>query len=272
MLKNEDIKSLLESLEDLRLIRTLKLRGYSITESCSLERVILPRIKNNEVLEKYYDLLFHYRFRRLLSDIIQVRNQNEINLDLLLTRWSWDEISDYFELLVDWGILQKDENKYYFMYGVDNFGETLEWFISRILRKEFLLPSFWGVKLLDIFGGGDFDVLSLLENYLVYIECKTSPPNNVRLRDLWEFLRRREVLGSNLTIFLIDTTLKVERNIIENLKDLLDKRFAKDKNNIPVKEKEGIYSFNNDLFILQAKGDFVNNFQYIFRNFLKSKV
>lgn len=254
---------------DKSLERSLKLRGYTIIESCSLDRIILPRGKDIEINEKYYQLLFHYRFRRLLSDIIQVKNSGFVNLELLTTRWEWEEISEYFDFLILSGILEKKENKYYFPYiNLDNFGETLEWFIAQVLKREFFIPAIWGVKLLDISGGGDFDVLGLIENCLLYIECKTSPPNNVRLRDLWEFLRRREVLGSQLTIFLIDTTLKVERNIIDNIKMLLDKRFSPNRSNEVVKEKEGIYFFPPNLFVLQGKGDFIINFQHIFRKFL----
>ncbi|MGB9857591.1 MAG: hypothetical protein ACPLKX_05535 [Dictyoglomaceae bacterium] len=268
--KENYLKYLLKELEDFRLERSLKLRGYTLTESCSLERVILPKKEFKEIEERYYQFLFHYRFRRLLSDIIQVKNSGFVNLDLLLTKWKWEEISEYFDFLILSGILEKKEDKFYFPYiNLDNFGETLEWFIAQILKKEFSIPAMWGVKLLDISGGGDFDVLGLIENYLLYIECKTSPPNNVRLRDLWEFLRRREALGSHLTIFLIDTTLKVERNIIDNIKMLLDRRFSPNRNNEVIKEKEGIYFFPPNLFILQGKGDFIVNFQYIFRKFLE---
>ncbi len=268
--KEDYFESFLERLEEIRLKRTLRLRGYFITESCLLNRVILPKKKDEEIYEKYYQLLFHYRFRRLLSDLIQVKNSGFINLELLLTKWKWEEISEYFEFLVSSGILEKIKDKFYFtFYNLDNFGETLEWFVAQILKREFSIPALWGVKLLDISGGGDFDVLGLIESYLLYIECKTSPPNNVRLRDLWEFLRRREVLGSQLTIFLIDTTLKVERNIIDNIKLLLDRRFSPTRKNEVIKEKEGIYSFPPNLFILQSKGDFIVNFQYIFRKFLE---
>ncbi len=267
--KEDYFEDFLEKLEEIRLKRTLRIRGYFITESCSLNRVILPKRKDDEIYEKYYQLLFYYRFRRLLSDLIQVKNSGIINLELLLTKWKWEEISEYFEFLISSGILEKIEDKFYFtFYNLDNFGETLEWFVAQILKKEFSIPTLWGVKLLDISRGGDFDVLGLIESYLLYIECKTSPPNNVRLRDLWEFLRRREVLGSQLTIFLIDTTLKVEKNIIDNIKLLLDRRFSPNRKNEVIKEKEGIYFFSPNLFILQSKGDFIVNFQYIFRRFL----
>ncbi|MCX7845757.1 MAG: hypothetical protein N2312_03990 [Dictyoglomaceae bacterium] len=268
--KEDYFEGFLEKLDELRLKRTLRLRGYTITESCSLNRVILPKKEDIKIHKKYYQFLFHYRFRRLLSDLIQVKSSGFIDLNLLLTRWKWEEISDYFIFLGDSGILERIGDNFYFSYDtIDNFGETLEWFVAQILKKEFSIPAFWGVKLLDIFGGGDFDILGLIENYLLYIECKTSPPNNVRLRDLWEFLRRREVLGSQLTIFLIDTTLKVERNIIENIKLLLDKRFSPNKKNEAIKEKEGIYFFSPNLFILQSKGDFIVNFQYVFRKFFE---
>ncbi|MCS7201831.1 MAG: hypothetical protein NZ841_03550 [Dictyoglomus sp.] len=273
-MKNENkenyFENFLEKLEEIRLKRTLRLRGYTITESCSLNRVILPKKQDIKIWETYYQLLSHYRFRRLISDLIQVKTSGFIDLSLLLTKWTWEEISNYFKFLEEAGILERIGDKFYFLYDlIDNFGETLEWFVAQILKREFSIPAFWGVKLLGISGGGDFDVLGLVENYLLYIECKTSPPNNIRLRDLWEFLRRREVLGSQLTIFLIDTTLKVERNIVDNVKLLLDRRFSPYKKNEVIKEKEGVYFFSPNLFILQSKGDFIVNFQHVFRKFLE---
>jgi hypothetical protein len=147
-------------------------------------------------------------------------------------------------------------------------GETLEWFISEILKKEFYMPTIWGVKIKEIKGGGDFDILSILENNLLYVECKSSPPNNIRLREIWEFLRRREVLKPKITIFFIDTTLKIERNIIENIYSLLKKRFMKSKEINIFTLKEGVYTFDDGIYIMQSKGDIIRNFQMIFRHFL----
>jgi len=52
------------------------------------------------------------------------------------------------------------------------------------------------------------------------------------------------------------------------VKYLLDKRFAKDKNNVLLKLKEGIYAFDKSLYIMQSKGEMVKNFQLVFRDFL----
>lgn len=150
-------KEILTSLELLQLERALKLRGYSITDSCSLDRVILP--KNKDVFERYYNYLFSYRFRRFLSDIIQIKNYGFFDINLLLTRWDKKEIFEYLDFLLISGIVEEKDNKFYFYYKtLDNFGETLEWFIAQVLKREFYLPVLWGVKLLDISGGGDLDL------------------------------------------------------------------------------------------------------------------
>jgi len=242
-------------------------RGYLVMESSPIERVIFP--KEDIFFEDYYQKLFHYRFRRLLSDILQIKSEEKIDLNLLLTRWKWEEIEEFWNFLLKCDIISCKDGIYFFNYPfVDNFGETLEWFIAELLKREFLIPVMWGIKLKEVKGGGDFDILGLLEGKFMYIECKTSPPNNVRLRDLWEFLRRREVLKPKVTIFFIDTTLKVERNIIDNISSLFSRRFSFKEELKVEKLKEGIYSLNNSLYIMQSKGDLVRNFQIIFRNFL----
>ncbi|MGB9810629.1 MAG: hypothetical protein ACPLSN_02655 [Dictyoglomus turgidum] len=253
------------SLEEIKLF--FWRRGYQIDECCQKERIILP--KDLSLEGDYFNFLSHYRFRRLLSDIIHSQDNGRVNLEKLFSRWNLEEIREYWEFLVKSGILPLVNENYYFSYPyIDNFGETLEWYISGLLVKEFKMPTVWGVKIRELKGGGDFDVLSILEGYLLYIECKTSPPNNVRLREIWEFLRRREELKPKITILFIDTTLKIERNITENVKYLLDKRFAKDKNNVLLKLKEGIYAFDKSLYIMQSKGEMVKNFQLVFRDFL----
>lgn len=242
-------------------------RGFQISEYCPYERVILP--KERSLIEEYFDFLSHYRFRRLLSDLIHSHNNGLIDLEKLSLRWVLEEVQEYWDFLIRSRIIEKINFDYYFSYpSLDNFGETLEWYVSELLIKEFEVPSLWGIKIKEIKGGGDFDILAILEGNLMYVECKTSPPNNIRLKEMWEFLRRREELGPKITLLFIDTTLKIERNIIDNIKLLLDKRFSKNMENIMFKLKEGIYSFNKSLYIMQSKGDLVRNLQIIFKDFL----
>jgi hypothetical protein len=247
--------------------RALWRRGYEIIEECPIERVILPREK--EFLDEYYQKLFNYRFRRFLGDLLLFKKDNYIDCETLFSRWKKDEVEEHWNFLSKTHIIENFEDQYlFYYYHLDNLGETLEWFISEILKKEFYMPTIWGVKIKEIKGGGDFDILSILENNLLYVECKSSPPNNIRLREIWEFLRRREVLKPKITIFFIDTTLKIERNIIENIYSLLKKRFMKSKEINIFTLKEGVYTFDDGIYIMQSKGDIIRNFQMIFRHFL----
>jgi hypothetical protein len=104
---------------------------------------------------------------------------------------------------------------------IHTFGETLEWFVAQVFMREFLAPAAWGVHIREIRYGGDFDVLVVLDGRLGYIECKGSPPYNVPASVLAQFLQRTRQLGPDFTVFLIDTTLRIERNIIANLASLL---------------------------------------------------
>lgn len=242
-------------------------RGFQIREYCPYERVVLP--KEISLIKEYLNLLGHYRFRRLLSDIIHSHKDGFIDLERILLRWNLEEISEYWEFLLRSKIIEDMNSRYYFSYPyLDNFGETLEWYLSELLTNDFGIPCLWGIKIKEIKGGGDFDILAILEGNLMYVECKTSPPNNIRLKELWEFLRRREELRSKITILFVDTTLKIERNIIDNIKLLLDKRFSKNTENVILKLKEGIYSCSKGLYIMQSKGDLIRNLQIIFKDFL----
>ncbi len=248
--------------------RALWRRGYEIIEECPIERVIVP--KGGEFLDEYYQRLFNYRFRRFLGDLLLFRKDDYIDCETLFSRWKKDEVEEQWNFLLKAHIIESlKEDQYLFSYFyLDNFGETLEWFISEIFKREFYMPTIWGIKIKEIKGGGDFDILSILENNLLYVECKTSPPNNIRLREIWEFLRRREVLKPKITIFFIDTTLKIERNIIENICSLLERRFMKSKKINVFSLKDGVYAFDNGIYIMQSKGDIIKNFQVVFRHFL----
>lgn len=57
--------------------------------------------------------------------------------------------------------------------------------------------------------GGDFDLVAAAEGKLVYLELKSSPPKRPMLSEVTAFLDRVELLRPHVTLFAVDTALRL---------------------------------------------------------------
>ena len=62
---------------------------------------------------------------------------------------------------------------------VRSFGETLEWFVARLLEDEFHGEVLWGIRAKGCAPGGDYDVVAQIEHELLYVEAKSSQPKHI---------------------------------------------------------------------------------------------
>jgi len=121
-------------------------------------------------------------------------------------------------------------------------------FIAKYLRDKFGFDYMLNVKLRDFKGGGDIDILLKKGLSLYSVEIKESPPNNISFTELKLILKRYNELEPDYFFLLIDTTLSVKRNIVDNFKRLL---------NIPEKRlREGVIEFTPQFYVITAKGTF----------------
>ncbi len=150
------------------------------------------------------------------------------------------------------------------------FGDTLEWFVAQVFPREFLAPAAWDVRLLGIGQGGDFDVITVLDGRLGYVECKGSPPYNVSADALARFLGRIGHLVPDFAILVIDTTLRVDRNIIDNLRRLLSESSGVAPG--VVRASDGLYEIGGDLplFVVTSRRSLVENLQQCLRRLYRA--
>lgn len=248
---------------------SLRWRGFRVVGANSLESVILP--PSNEDWEEYYQLLRDYYFRRILADIVQLKRIGNRELALLSERWSEEAIGKYFPVYERLGLVRSErEDLVFFKQQPDNFGPTFEWLLAQVLEKEFLTQALWSVRLEGLSGGGDFDVLALFGERLFYLEGKSSPPNNVPYAEIENFLQREEELACDCALMIIDTTLRIERNILDNLIYAIRQRFKVEKERVYglVEALNGnIYFIKPKIFLMNTKRDLVGNLERAFNFF-----
>ena len=113
---------------------------------------------------------------------------------------------DHIDRLVSTGIAEVGDGEQVRMVaGIDNIGPMLEWYVAELCTRELHGSAAWSVELDQIRYGGDFDVLAWLDPTLVYVELKSSAPQQVSDGEIKHFLQRGLELAPDLAILLIDT-------------------------------------------------------------------
>lgn len=200
---------------------TLRHRGWAAAAHSSLQRVLLPQPAVPALIDRYYADLRHYHFRRILQEAVERRRLGPAAVRRLEERWG-PRTAGTLDRLVEYGLLRRRGRGIALVAEeAKTFGETLEWFVAQVFAREFAAPAAWDVRVRGLERGGDFDVLTVLDGRLGYVECKGSPPYNVSADVLARYLERTRHLSPDFTILLLDTTLRIERNIIDNLVRLL---------------------------------------------------
>lgn len=107
-------------------------------------------------MNKYLELLDHYNFRKILR-LITAR-KNPVNNEEIVSICSEPVLGQFREFLVENGIVEiNDDNNWDLKVKVDNFGYTLEWYISKLLARKLHAISGWNIKIEGLMAGGDFE-------------------------------------------------------------------------------------------------------------------
>jgi len=160
--------------------------------------------------------LGHYAFRLFLRGAIQ---KAEGFRPAETTRYLTSRQSEtYAGVLVDLGIGEKiSRGRYRLKWPARSFGGTLEWYVARELERRFGLEVATGVKLHARGAGGDLDVVAAAEGKLIYLELKSSPPKNLAVSEVAAFFDRLDLLSPDLSIFVVDTALRLSDKVVPML-------------------------------------------------------
>jgi hypothetical protein len=243
----------------------LRRRGFRIYKKEPGEDLLLP---GPEFLDEYYAMLHKYSFRLFLRDVI--KHQSGFTIEQV-TRYATPRVTrEYAEYLVRTGLLARKAVRYALVKRpIKSFGETLEWYIAEIFKREFASEAVWGVKFRRPRVGGDYDVIAKLDGSLVYVEVKSSPPKQIYDSEVAAFLDRVEDLAPAVAIFFMDTELRMKDKLVPMFEAAFAKRSA-DPPPVLRLERE-LFHVQDRIFIVNAKESVVNNLEIVLSRYYRQR-
>lgn len=256
---HEEIKRLRKSLSELTpsLEVLLKRRGFRIYRKEPSEDLLLP---DSRFTGGFYEMMKKYSFRLFLRDVI--KHQNFFRLEDV-TRYATSGVThDYLEYITDIGLIEKESDGYKLICApIKSFGETLEWFVSEVFHKEFETEAIWGIRFKRPGVGGDYDLISRVDGRILYMEIKSSPPKQIYQNEVSAFFDRVNDLSPEISMFFVDTELRMKDKIVLMFEEELKKRYPETPNVIRM-EKE-LFQILDKIFIINAKDSIAANIEKV---------
>jgi len=233
----------------------LKRRGFRIFLQEPAGDLLIPSKRHRNV---FYDMMGRYSFRLFLRDVI--KHQGFFTPGMVARYATADVTAQYISYLLSLRLITRKDSGYTVAgKHVRSFGETLEWYVAEIFRREFSAEAVWGVRFKGRGTGGDYDVIAKLDCVLCYTEVKSSPPKQIYDSEIAAFLERVDDLAPEIAIFLMDTELRMNDKIVPMFEA---ERAKRGKGDIPVErmEKE-LFRIGRRIYIINAKGSVAGNLQ-----------
>jgi len=206
------------------------------------------------VLDRLADLLGHYAFRLFLRAAILSGPFEPAAMTRYLTA---AQAAGLAEKLAALGLANRlPEQKYSLVHPARSFGGTLEWYVARELRKRYAFDVAVGLKLRGRSSGGDLDVIAAAEGKLVYIELKSSPPKYLTPSEVSAFLQRVHLVRPDVSLFVMDTALRLSDKVIPMLQERLS---AKGAASTPTRVKKELWAMTPHLYAVNAQPDLLEN-------------
>ncbi len=255
----EEIKRLRKSLSELTppLEALLKRRGFRIYKKEPSDELLIPADK---YIDGYYEMLKKYSFRLFLREVI--KHQAFFRLEDVV-RYATSEVTmDYLEYLKTIGLVEKYQDGFRLTAcPIKSFGETLEWFMAEIFRREFAAEAIWGIRSKRPRIGGDYDLIAKVDGSILYMEVKSSPPKQIYQNEISAFFDRVSDLQPELSIFFVDTELRMKDKIVLMFDEELKKRYSKPPRIIRMVKE--LFQITNKIFIVNAKDSIPANIERV---------
>jgi hypothetical protein len=217
------------------------------------------------LIDDYYVMLHKYSFRLFLRDVI--KHQRFFTPEKV-TRYATARVTgEYLDYIERVGLAKRQESGYALMRHIKSFGETLEWYVAELLRREFGAEASWGVKFKRPKIGGDYDVIAKLDGALFYAEAKSSPPKQIYDNEIAAFLDRVSDLSPEISLFLMDTELRMKDKIVPMFEAVL-KRRSESPPEITRVEKE-LFQISDRIFIINAKESIAGNIERVLARYFR---
>ena len=142
-----------------------------------------------------------------------------------------------------------------------SFGETLEWYIAELFKRELGSEAVWGVKFKRPRVGGDYDVIAKFDGSLLYMEVKSSPPKQIYDSEIAAFLDRVDDLAPAIAVFLMDTELRMKDKLVPMFEKELKERLKKPPDVLRMQRE--LFQVRDRIFIINAKESILRNIETV---------
>lgn len=240
--------------------------GFPVLAQGGQTQLVFPPDISMSSLGHFYRIMRRYSFRLFIRDLIQMPEGDRL---APLTRYcSLRTVKSYLGILAEIGIVSLTGKGYRLARKVPSFGQTLEWWVCEILRREFLSPALFNVKLQNTKFGGDYDVISIIAGHLVCIEVKSSPPRGVERQDVDAFLGRVRDLEPSLAILFVDTELRMRDKLVPLLTEGLEREGKTGPDWAVLRLINEIFHVRHSVYVINSRKGVYSNLRTCFRDFL----
>jgi hypothetical protein len=228
-------------------------RGFS-PRSAPLD-LVFAREDEARVSDVLYELLGHYGFRLFLRGAIRHRDGFD---PAECTRYlDVRRALAFAEQLVELALAERlADGRYRLTHPPDSFGGTLVWYIARALRDRYHFDVAEEVKFGAAGVGGDLDLVAAGEGKLVMLELKSSPPKHLHGSEVRAFLDRVEALRPHLSLFVMDTALRLGDKVLPMFRERGEERGAR---LLPERVEHEVFALSPSVYVLNARPDLVLN-------------
>ncbi len=234
----------------------LKRRGFPIYKKEPGDDLLIPA---ENFLKGYYKTLHRYSFRLFLRDVI--KHQNYFTCEKVARFATSGVTEEYIRYLEEIGLAKKHKDGFALVRHIKSFGETLEWFVAEVFKREFGAEAIWGVKFKRPNIGGDYDVLAkIYGSSLLYVEVKSSPPKQIYDNEIAAFLDRVSDLAPEISLFFMDTELRMKDKIVPMFEEELRRRHTRP--DVTRMERE-LFQIRGKIFIINSKDSIVRNLEAV---------
>jgi hypothetical protein len=272
-MEGEDAKALREEIQRLRAelarsapdpVSMLRLRGFKVHTMEPADDLLVP---GPGEVDTFYSMMKKYSFRLFLRDVI--KHQKGFGKKDV-TRYATAEVTgDYIDYLLGTGLLLRDGEAYRLPRRIKSFGETLEWFMAELMRREFLTQALWGVKFRGQRAGGDYDLITRVDGGLLYMEVKSSPPKQIYQTEICAFMDRVEDLRPEMAVFFMDTELRMKDKLVPMFEEELSKGHMSPPEVARV-ERE-LFHIGHKIYIINSKLSITGNMERILADYFRNR-
>ena len=255
----DEVKRLRKSLSELTpsIDVILKRRGFRIYRREPADDLLIPEEK---FIAGFYAMMQRYSFRLFLREVI--KHQTYFSLENVARYATAEVTKEYVGYMIAIGLIEDVSGGFQLSRGpIKSFGETLEWFAAEIFKREFSTEAIWGIRFKRPGVGGDYDIIAKVDGSILYMEVKSSPPKQIYQNEIAAFFDRVTDLSPEISIFFVDTELRMKDKIVLMFEEELKRRHESPPKVVRM-EKE-LFQTGDRIFIINAKDSIAANIEKV---------